>query len=170
MKGTFPRFVKIFFSHMEERYPFIEPLDRPLGGRLPKSSTFYIQRPSEGKKCVLVNLQPSQKAWELGQFTVNVQISDVVECVPHLRHRLAEFRALENGQYRLNSVAEGRDKWWCLLPPVKGQSTDQWLEYWRPSGYGDQDTVFVQTAENVRADLEKYLFGVIGLTTRWSGP
>lgn len=170
MKGTFPKFVKFFASHMRQRYPFIEPLDRALGGRLPKASTFYVQRPSEGKKCVFLNLQPSQKAWEVGQFTVNVQVSDKAESVPHSRLSLAEFQALENGQYRLNSVAAGRDKWWCLLPPGRGVRTSEGLEYWRAPRYDNDDVVFHQAFEDVRTDLETHLFGVIGLTNRRSGP
>ena len=105
------------------------------------------------QKHVVVTFQASLKPWRVGEFTINVHISNDFELFnldPFARERFAQF---DVGFYRLSSMSD-RDKWWCLEPVT---SESQFDEYWRPSSYDDDSLVVQEALADVRSDLEKYL-------------
>jgi hypothetical protein len=74
-RSVFRDFITALCKHWRAELPEVRPLGESLGPALPKASTFYAGVAQPLGLHVFGNFQHSPKAWEVGQFIVNVVLS-----------------------------------------------------------------------------------------------
>jgi hypothetical protein len=157
-RSIFRDFIASLRKRWREEWPQMRPIEAPLGPSMPKASTFYAGFSSRLGMHVFVHFDHSPKAWEVGQFIVDLILSRR-EGAPEGRGGGGPFapddgRSFTEGRYRLCSVlGQRRDKWWHLKqddPPILGQA-------WRPTSYDDEQLVIAEAIADVTRDLREAL-------------
>jgi hypothetical protein len=150
-RSAFRDFIRKLKEDWRVTFPLVRPLDERLSPSMPKASTFYagIARPL--RMHTFLNFQHSSKAWEVGEFTINVILSNhkgPPEGFGWLR--APEGAELYEGSHRIGRLVGGKDKWWHLKryrrPPIG-------IEAWRPSTYDDYDAVLREAVADVTRDV-----------------
>jgi hypothetical protein len=163
---VFREFIAAIRKAWRTQMPVIHPIKKSLtsqhGPDLPKSSTFYAGRSSESGLHVFIHFQHSPKAWQVGQFTINIVLSNRegapeawAEVSPPAdeksgaeRRKMHEsFRA--EGDYRIGPLLGRKDKWWHLKRDADSIAT----EAWRPTSYENPELVIAEAITDVIRDL-----------------
>jgi hypothetical protein len=154
-RNPFPDFIRKLKEDWRVTFPLVRPLEERLSPSMPKASTFYAGIPRPLGMHIFVNFQHSSKAWEVGEFTINVILSNrkgPPEGFGWLR--APEGADLYEGSHRIGRLVGGKDKWWHLKryrrPPIG-------IEVWRPSSYDDYDAVLHEAIADVTRDLSAVL-------------
>lgn len=157
-RSVFHDFIAALRKDWRLRFPAIQPVKKALGAMngmsVPKASTFYVgMSPALGMH-VFVNFQHSPKAWEVGQFTVNIILSKH-EDAPEVWFKLSPDNAqsFDEGSYRIGSLLGRKDKWWHL----KCSSPAVLTETWMPVSYGDEAAVLAEAVADVTSDVSAVL-------------
>ena len=148
--SVFRDFMTVLRTKWRAELPFVRPIDQPLEA-LPKASTFIAGVAQPSGLLVFLNFQHSDKAWEVGQFTVNVVLAQTersargwgVAEVP------AAGRPFGEGSYRIGWIVGNADKWWHL----KKDRPPEFTQAWRPTSYDDPDAVLREAADDVTRDV-----------------
>ncbi len=146
-KSVFRGFMAALKKRWKAEVPSIRPISETLG-QLPKASTFYAGASSRSGQHVYLYFQHSNKAWQVGQFTINVVLAvDASKPMMVIGDRSGDnFR---DGYYRIGHLVGKKDKWWHLKPdddPITGHG-------WRPSSYDNPDVVFSEAIADVTRDV-----------------
>jgi hypothetical protein len=148
-KSIFRQFMAVLRKHWKEKLPFVQPFTEPRG-LLPKASSFYAGKMANSGFHVYLNFQHSNKAWEVGQFTINV-VFTLDEHNPKMYsiRTCGPYFCLEDGYYRIGFLIGSKDKWWHLK-----QGDDPIITLaWRPSSYENTDAVISQAVDDVTRDV-----------------
>jgi hypothetical protein len=156
MKRVFPRFVNHLADMWRTTLPGVIRLEVPMGPLMPKASTFYAGTGNPFEVHVFLNLQQNSKSWNIGQFTLNVLLSEGFGPPKQRLSQTAEFQNGREGTYRAGSVLYAYDKWWCLLPADEDRR-----RRWRPTIFDDEAVVFREVTADLTADAMK-LFRLLG--------
>ena len=168
--GRFPRFVRLLRKRWREELPQLEPIDFSASS-LPKSSTF-VWRTGWKDRRLLVNLQPSSKAWEVGQFTVNLLVSESDGPPTPIEPPGRRFDHGDVGRYRIGRLTDAhKDKWWCLEPEPEWtvkltgrlDAGSRLFARFRPASYEDEAKVFDEVADDLTRDVRH----VLARAARW---
>src|SRR5262249_31356376 len=110
-RSVFRDFIAALNKHWTAAFPSIRPLERPLGLLLPKASSYYSGVAKPHGLHVFLNFQHSSKSWQIGQFTINIILSQ--EQDPHeVRPELLtpeDLDSLREGLYRIGPFLGGKD-------------------------------------------------------------
>jgi len=170
-RSVFHDFIAVLRTDWQTTFTWVRPLEASFAPLMPKASTFYAGLARRADTHVFLNFQHSSKAWQVGQFTINVIISRRMGPPLAWATRFAsDLESLDEGSYRIGHVNGGRDKWWRLknddLPsffgPEDGMPTVV-FEGWRPGSYADSEAVLVEAVADVNRDVASAL-GKIGVT------
>ncbi|WP_162042537.1 hypothetical protein [Undibacterium sp. YM2] len=161
-KKIYAKFIAAFWKSAKERYPSIKRLDKPFCSAIPKSSSFYLGlHPNLGKH-ILIVFQASNKSWQVGEFAINIHISEKFEPTSNFHPKEGEFEQFTDGYYRFPSVI-GRDKWWCLNPTSLDSPLQSLIDYWRPGSYEVEDIIIQEAVRDVCLTLESGFLDRLGL-------
>lgn len=140
-----------------------EGVRRALWSEMAKVSIFYAGTSKKSEMHVFVHFQHSAKAWEVGQLTINIVLSNregapegwskAGPVLPHAKHRKLRERFRIEGSYRIGEVLGGPDKCWHLKQDADPIVTSAW----RPSSYADPDQVIAEAAQDIASDLRAAL-------------
>jgi hypothetical protein len=166
-KGEFQRFIPLLLRRLQAQWPFLRPFDASFCVAIPRSRSLYCGVSPRYGKHVIVDFQHSAKAWNVGQFTINVHISEELAPTGNWTALSRTFATFEDGFYRLPDCVEDRERWWCLRADEGNAWTgrrkdDRTLQYWEPDSYADPQQVFAQAADDVARYLETHLFRKAG--------
>jgi len=151
-RGVFPRFVKQVHRVWSAKWPGVDRVPEAFSPSMPKASTLYVGSRNRLSKHVFVNFQHNSKPWGVGEFTVNIVLSDRLGPPSRQVAFGEDLQRGSDGVYRLGSIVHGRDKWWCLL------ATDNLHGItWRATSYADQSQVFQEALADVTSDVEGFL-------------
>lgn len=158
-KSIFNQFLSAVWKHFKLKYPFIKRLEKPYCcPGIPRSSSFYVGISSRFGKHVVVNFQHSPKPWQIGEFTINIDISERYEASENNDYGSSDgYGSFSEGFYRLASTLFNKDKWWCLKPTSLARDNDL-ITYWRPSSYDSDETVINEAVADVCNLLEEHVF------------
>ena len=148
--SVFRDFMAVLRKKWRAELPFIRPIDKPLEA-LPKASTFIAGVAQPSRLLVFLNFQHSNKAWEVGQFTINVVLARTEQSARGwgMDEVPAAGRPFGEGTYRIGWIVGTADKWWHL----KKDRPSGFTLAWRPTSYDDRDTVLREAAEDVTRDV-----------------
>ncbi len=150
-RSAFRDFIASIRKKWLKELPEIQSLQKPLGWIMSKASTFHAGYSDKLGLHIFINFQHSSKAWQVGQFTINIILSKQIG-VPTGNGMFvpADGVSFTEGSYRLGHVLGKRlDKWWHLKhdgPQILG-------EEWRPSGYENEKVVLSEAADDVTRDV-----------------
>jgi hypothetical protein len=147
--SAFRDFIAAIKRRWRSEHPFIRPLTDGRGN-LPKASSFYagVARPTGLH--VFLYFQHSSKAWQVGQFTINVVLArDEGSPKRSGMGDMAEDGQLLEGPHRIGPILGRRDKWWFLKDGRPGIVTEDW----RASSYADPDAVLGAAVDDVTRDV-----------------
>ncbi|MFZ6781314.1 hypothetical protein ACO0LD_31140 [Undibacterium sp. Ji83W] len=167
-KKIYAKFIAAFWMVARGKYPFIKKLDKPFCPAIPKSSSFYLGLHHKLEKHILINFQPSNKSWQVGEFTINIHISEKFEPTSNFHPKGGEFERFADGFYRYPSVIN-RDKWWCLNCTSLDSSLQSLIDYWRPSSYEVEDIIIQEAVQDVCLTLENGLLDRLGFLREEDG-
>ena len=146
-KSIFREFIATLRKRWKKELPFIQPLTEARLG-WPKASTFYAGIIKRSGQHVYLNFQHSDKAWQVGQFTINVTLAAE-------GHKPLQFLGagrgpdFKDGFYRIGHFVGEKDKWWHLK-----QDDDPILtQPWRPSNYQNWELVLSEAVNDVTHDV-----------------
>lgn len=159
-KSVFREFMAALKKHWKEEVPSIRQVSNTLG-QLPKASTFYAGASRRSGQHVYLYFQHSSKAWQVGQFTINVVLAtDASTPTMAIGDRSGEnFR---DGYYRIGHLVGEKDKWWHL----KADDDPILTQAWRPSSYDDVQLVLSEAVDDVTRNVLSTLELVGVPTTR----
>jgi hypothetical protein len=166
-KGPFELFLPTFWRHVSTRHDFVARPAQSLCAAVPKSCSFHLGVSPRFGKHVLIHLQHSSKAYDAGEFCINVHVSQHLAPAKPWLGSTSSFGAFDDGFYRLSACVEGKDRWWCLAQKGEGYSPreeNQFRAYWEPSSYADQTAVFEEASAAVCGYLKQHLFPLAGFT------
>jgi hypothetical protein len=148
--SVFRDFITALRKHWQTRYPSVRPLTEARG-TLPKASSFYAGVASPWGVHVYLYFQHSPKAWQVGQFTVNVVLASDEHNPSHWGSatNANDGSPFWEGPERIGYVIGKRDKWWRLKDrqrPIVPQT-------WCPSSYADPKVVIEEAVEDVSRDV-----------------
>jgi hypothetical protein len=147
-KSIFREFISTLRKKWKNEQASIRPL-MEARGRLPKASTFYAGVSRFSGQHVYLYFQHSNKAWEVGRFTVNFVLS-MDEQNPQWgipKHEPASH--FGDGSHRIGHLNGTKDKWWHLK-----QDDDPIItEAWRPSSYEKTDVILSEAVGDVTKDV-----------------
>ena len=146
-KSIFREFITTLRKRWKEEVPSIRPVSERLG-QLPKASTFYAGARSGSGQHVYLYFQHSTKAWQVGQFAINVVLAADASN-PQMaigNHCGTDFR---DGYYRIGFLVGKKDKWWHL----KAGDDPIITQAWRPSQYQDLAAVLSEAVDDVTRDV-----------------
>ncbi|MFO0814670.1 MAG: hypothetical protein U0796_15725 [Gemmatales bacterium] len=150
-RSVFRVFISTLRKQWKEELPHIQPMKESLGWIMSKASTFHAGYSDKLGLHIFVNFQHSSKAWQVGQFTINLILSKEIG-VPTGNGMFipADGVSFTEGSYRLGHVLGKRfDKWWHL----KHDDAQILGEEWRPSSYEDEVTVLKEAVADVTGDV-----------------
>jgi hypothetical protein len=150
--SLFTPFVRALRQHWKTRLPTLQELDRDLGPALPKDTSF-LAGPTFTGLTLYINLQPSSKPWQVGEFTVNLLLAGPEGSFPDTSAQVRDFKYPPAGVYRIGIVLYRKDKWWHL---AETDGSPLRLS-WRATSYGDLDSVREEAVEDVTADVRRIL-------------
>jgi hypothetical protein len=168
MKGPFQLFIPVLWAHLRSTYPFVSRPRTSLCEAIPKSSSFYCGISPRFGKHTLIQLQHSPKPWSVGEFCLNVHLSTELAPTKNWLGAPDSYALFEDGYYRLSTVVQGKDIWWCLAPKrdeYSMRSGSRTTAYWEPSSYDDQAVAFAEAAVAVGNYLEEHVFSHGGFRT-----
>jgi hypothetical protein len=143
-KSIFSEFIAVLRKRWKEKLPFVRPLTE-VRGLLPKASSFYAGKTTDSGWHVYLNFQHSNKAWEVGRFTINV----VLSADEYNPKRSMAMTRLGEGSNRIGFLVGSKDKWWHLK-----KDDDPILTLaWRPSNYENKDLVISEAVYDVTRDV-----------------
>jgi Domain of unknown function (DUF4304) len=159
--SVFRDFIAALKKEWRSDFPAIRQIKEPLGPLMPKASTFYAGVARRTGWHIFLNFQHSSKAWQAGQFTVNVVFSRQEGAPEHpgtnfLKPGSASF---EDGAYRIGPLLGRKDKWWHL----KDDDALEVTEAWRPSSYDQYGNVISEAIKDVSRD-EQAVLRKLGVT------
>jgi hypothetical protein len=128
-------------------YPFICPL-KESRGTLPKASSFYVGVARPSGLHVFLHFQHSNKAWEVGQFTINVILTQD-DNNPEHREPRGQWGTQLEGSHRIGFFLGRKDKWWHLRDDAPAIVTQEW----RPTSYADLEVVLREAVDDVSRDV-----------------
>src|SRR5688500_9748937 len=114
-RSVFRDFIATLRKRWRDELPYIRPVEAALGPAIPNASTFYAGFSPRLGMHVFVNFQHSSKAWQVGQFTINIILSKREGSPegwggPFAPHDGMSFT---EGSYRISGVlGHLKDKWW----------------------------------------------------------
>ena len=155
-RSAFRDFIAALSKRWRDELPHVRPIEGALGPAMPKASTFYAGFSARLGMHVFVNLQHSSKAWQVGQFTINMILSKREGAPEGWGGPFApdDGASFTEGSYRISGVlGRHKDKWWHLKqddPPII-------TEAWRPTSYKDDETVLTEAAADVTRDVRDAL-------------
>ena len=157
-RGIFQKFMQVLRRRFRASYPFVQPLKQSLDLSIPKSSSFYLGVSPKYNRHVVVNFQHSPKPWEVGQFTVNVHISQELRLTENYTPQDGDWEAFRDGYHRL--YVAGRGKWWCLKPPESSEPSEssRYTEHWRPPSYDSEEVTIQAVLDDVCCTLDEEVF------------
>lgn len=157
-KSVFREFIAALKRQWKKQALFIRPISETLG-QLPKASTFYAGASSRSGQHVYLYFQHSNKAWQVGQFTINVVLATDAHH-PQMAMGNPSGSDFADGYYRIGFLVGNKDKWWHLKSGDDGILT----QHWRPSSYDDLDVVLAEAVDDVTRDVlsTMRLLGVSG--------
>ena len=147
-KSMFHEFIATLRKRWKKEHLSIRPLTEARG-RLPKASTFYAGVSRFSRQHVYLCFQHSNKAWQVGRFTINFVLSmdeqnpqwGIPKCEP-----ASHFG---DGSHRIGHLIGTKDKWWHL----KQDDAPIITEAWRPSSYEKVDVILSEAVEDVTKDV-----------------
>ena len=151
MKGTFATFVRQVEREWRVGLPTLRKIEQSYGPSLRKSSTFYAGSSNRLGKHLFIAFQHNSMPWAVGEFTVNVIVSNRLGA-PSLLGPGLDLAGGAEGNYRLGQELHGKDKWWCLLPTDNVHGL-----VWKARSYEDQAAVFQAALADVTADVRAFL-------------
>ena len=164
--SIFRDFIAALKKQWEFEFPSIRQINQPLGPLLPKASSFYsgVAHPSGWH--IFLYFQHSSKAWQVGQFTVNVVFSrhEGAPGHPVTNYLMEGSTTFEEGCYRIGPLLGRKDKWWHL----KDDEALSVTEAWRPSSYGNYANVIAEAIIDVSRDVRAVLHK-LGVTENEAG-
>ena len=165
-KSVFQTFISEFARHLKTAYPFAQRLDKSFDVNIPKASSFYFGVSPMYGKHVIITFQHAPKSWDVGQFSINVHISEVFAPAADNWNRWKDrYTTFGDGFYRLATAAGLPDLWWCLLPDAENRPRDTSTGHlWEPDSYDDPAAVIQQAVREVCQFLEAHLLRKAGLT------
>jgi hypothetical protein len=146
-KSIFRAFMSNLRKRWKKELPSISPLTGARG-RFPKASSFYAGKSGYSGQHVHLYFQHSCKAWEVGQFTINVVLS-LDEHNPQMSIPKSSDPHFGDGYHRIGFLIGSKDKWWHLKQDGESILT----ESWRPSSYEDEHSVLSQAVDDVTRDI-----------------
>lgn len=154
--STFRDFITALRRRWRIELPYVQPAATSYGPMMAKASTFYAGVARPLGMHVFINFQHSCKAWQVGQFTVNIILS---------RHEGApegsggpfapdDGVSFTEGRYRIcDLLGRKKDKWWHL----KVDEPSIIREEWRPTSYDDYAIVLSEAVSDVTRDVREAL-------------
>lgn len=155
-RSVFRDFIAALRKRWREELPQVVQVDESLGPAMPKASTFYAGFSPRLGMHVFVNFQHSSKAWQVGQFTINMILSKRQGAPEGWGGPFApeDGVSFTEGSYRISGVlGRHKDKWWHLKqddPPLIAEA-------WRPISYKDDETVLTEAVADVTHDVREAL-------------
>jgi len=155
-KSVFREFMAALKKRWKVEVPFIRPISETLG-QLPKASTFYAGTSLRSGQHVFLYFQHSSKAWQVGQFTINVVLA-IDAKNPQMAIGNRSGSDFQDGYYRIGFLVGKKDKWWHL----KADDDPILTQAWRPSGYENLEIVLSEAVDDVTRDVlaSLHLLGV----------
>jgi hypothetical protein len=157
-KSVFREFMAALKKHWKEEVPFIRPVSETLG-QLPKASTFYAGATSRSGQHVYLYFQHSSKAWQVGQFTINVVLATDANN-PQMAMGNRSGQDFGDGYYRIGYLVGKKDKWWHL----KADDDPILTQVWRPSSYDNLAVVLSGAVDDVTRDVQ-WAMQLLGVTS-----
>ena len=153
--SLFRDFLRSLKAEWATSLPSVRPLEAALDPVMPKASTFYAGTSPSCGLHVFLHFQHSLKAYEVGQFTVNVWLSRRLgPPEPPAEPVTPSDSSAVPGRYRIGWLCGyGKDKWWHL----KKDRAPKYIEAWRPSSYEDQNMVIQEAVADVSHDVKAVL-------------
>jgi hypothetical protein len=155
VQSVFARFVAALRRAWLTRFPYIRPAPASAPG-LPKSSTFLVGPIPGLTRQLLINIQQSSKAWEVGQLTCNLVIAETPESPPQALRWQDDWAARQEGRYRIGGVLYGKDKWWHLTDSQPSPLVISWTR----GSFEDQEQVIREALEDLSGDVSRVLDGL----------
>ena len=157
----------VLMRRLRRDWPFLARFDTSFCVAIPKSRSLYCGVSPRFGKHVIVDFQPSTKAWAVGQFTINAHVSSELAPTGNWLAHSNQYAEFADGFYRLPACVEERDRWWCLCPDggnawTGRRSDDRSSHYWEPDTYAAPQQVFAQAADDVARYLEVHLLRKAG--------
>ena len=155
-RSVFRDFIAALRKRWREELPQVRPVEQALGPMMPKASTFYAGFALQLGMHVFVNFQHSQKAWQVGQFTINMILSKREGAPDAWGGPFAPVDgvSITEGSYRISCIlGRHNDKWWHL----KEDSPSVIANAWRPTSYDDYEAVLIQAATDATSDVREAL-------------
>jgi hypothetical protein len=148
--SVFRDFISALQKQWRTRYPFIRPLTEARGS-MPMASTFYAGVAPDSGLHIFFYFQHSTKAWQVGQFTINLVLAKDEHRPRHwgFAEKAADGGPFGEGPQRIGFLIEKKDKWWHLKdddPPIVTRA-------WRPSNYADPKVVIEEAVKDVSRDV-----------------
>ncbi len=155
-RSIFRDFIATLRKRWKQEMPSVRLISETLG-QLPKASTFYAGARAGLGQHVYFYFQHSSKAWQVGQFTINVVLASDPA---NPRMALADRSDFRDGYYRIGFLVGEKDKWWHL----KADDDPIITQAWRPSQYGNLEAVLSEAVDDVTQDVlfVTKLLGIVG--------
>lgn len=162
-QSVYRDFIAALTKHWRVALPSIHPLDQSFGPAIPKASTFYAGTAQPLGLHVYVNFQHSTNSWQVGQFTINMILSQREGPPGRWAGPFApdDLASLTEGSYRISGILGRKgDKWWDL----KGDGSPITSATWCATCYDDSDVVLRAAVADVTGDVQAALqrLGVVG--------
>jgi hypothetical protein len=150
-KSIFRGFITSLRRRWKKDYPSIRQLEQ-THDQLPKASTFYAGMSRFSGQHVYLNFQHSDKAWEVGSFTINIVLS-LDKQKPRMKHPDQPDSHFGDGYHRIGHLIGTKDKWWHLKHDEDDILSPEFIESWRPSSYENTDLVVSEAVDAVTRDI-----------------
>lgn len=154
-RSAFRDFLKSLRTRWKSELSCVKPLEDSFGTMMPKASTFYAGLSSSLRMHVFISFQHSSKAWQVGQFTVNIILSNRLGLPMEHGGPFAPDDGVSfvEGSYRIGSLLGRKDKWWHL----SDNEPSMVIEAWRALSYSSRDTVIAEAIADVTRDVRAVL-------------
>jgi hypothetical protein len=160
-RSAFRDLISAVRKHWRTALPSVRQVDEPLDALMSKASTFYAGWSPKLGLNVFINFQHSTKAWQVGQFTINLVLSQTMGAPKHQGGPVVPENesGFTEGLYRIGSILGGKDKWWHL----KDDETNLVTLAWRPKSYAAYEAILAEAVADVTRDVRLALekLGVI---------
>lgn len=155
-RSVFRDFIATLRTHWRLALPEMRPVGESIVPMMPKASTFYAGIADSLGMHVYVNFQHSSKAWQVGNFTINIFLSKREGAPEGYGGPFppGDGVSFTEGSYRIGPLLGGKDKWWQLKVDSGHVGMEHW---WRASSYDDQDMVLSEAVRDVTHDVRAAL-------------